>query len=109
MSLPELRGTGRLITDPRTGTGKNDVPWSSVLIKFSSWRKVDGAWEEGDGVVASVIAFGDTASLLTGYAKGDQVGVHGTVKPALWKDQPQLAVTATQVWMPEKKPAATAA
>ncbi len=102
MALPELRGTGRLLTDPRTGTGKNDKPWCSALVKFPTWKKTDAGWEEGDGTVASVIAFDDLAVALAEYAKGDPIGVHGTAKAAVWKDKPQLAVTATQVWTPEK-------
>jgi single-stranded DNA-binding protein len=105
MALPELRGTGRLLTDPRTGIGKNEKPWTSALIKFPTWKKTDDGWEEGEGTVASVIAFEDTACVLARYAKGDTVGVHGTAKAAVWKDKPQLAVTVTQCWMPEKKPA----
>lgn len=105
MALPELRGTGRLLTDPRTGVGKNDKPWTSALIKFPTWRKTDNGWEEGDGTVASVIAFDDLATAFAGYRKGDQVGVHGTVKAAVYNDKPQLAVTASQCWTSEKKTA----
>lgn len=104
MSLPELRGTGRMITDPRTGTAKTGAPWCSALIKFPVWKKTDdGKWEEQpDAPVASVIAYDDLAGQLAGYSKGDAVGVHGTTKLAIWKDRPQFAVTATQVWTPEK-------
>lgn len=102
MALPELRGTGRLLTDPRNGVGKNDKPWTSALIKFPTWKKTDSGWEEQDGAVASVIAFDDNAPLLAGYAKGDPIGVYGTVKPAVWNDKPQLAVSLTACWTPEK-------
>lgn len=102
MALPELRGTGRLLTDPRMGVGKNDKAWASALVKFPTWRKNDGSWEEGEGTVASVIAFEEVASQLGRYAKGDAVGIHGTAKAAVWNDKPQLAVTVTQVWTPEK-------
>jgi single-stranded DNA-binding protein len=102
MALPEIRGTGRLLTDPKSGAGKNDKPWASALVKFPTWRKVDNKWEEGEGTVASVIAFEDLAGTLSGYAKGDSVGIHGTVKAAVWNDKPQLAVTISQCWTPEK-------
>ncbi len=103
MALPELRGTGRLITDPRKGVGKNDKKWASALIKFPTWKKTDDGWEEGEGTVASAIAFDDLAVTLAGFAKGDQIGVHGTAKAAVWKDKPQLAVTVSQCWTPAKK------
>lgn len=101
MALPELRGTGRLLTDPRIGTGKNDKPWCSALVKFPTWKKTDAGWEEGEGTVASVVAFDDMATQLATYAKGDPIGVHGSTKAAVWKDKPQLAVTLTQCWTPE--------
>lgn len=106
MALPELRGTGRLLTAPRTGTTSTGTPYASTLVKFPQWRKADGEWEEGEGAVASVIAYDDNAALLAAYAKGDDVGVHGSCKPAIYKDKPQLAVTATQIWTPEKTPRA---
>lgn len=102
MALPEIRGNGRLITDPRTGTTKTDKPWTSALIKFPVWRKVDEQWEEGEGTVASVMAYEDNAPLLAGYAKGDAIGVHGTAKAAVWNDKPRIDVTATAIWTPEK-------
>ena len=101
MALPELRGVGRLLTDPHHGTGKSGKPWCSALIKFSSWRKVNGTWVEGEGTVASVMTFEDNAAELARYAKGDPIGIHGTVKAAVWKDKPQLGITATQIWTPE--------
>ncbi len=107
MALPEIRGTGRMLTDPRTGTGKNDKPWTSALVKFPTWRKTDNGWEESEGTVASVIAFEELAVTLSGFTKGDTVGIHGTVKAAVWNDKPQLAVTATQCWKPEKAKADT--
>jgi single-stranded DNA-binding protein len=104
MALPELRGTGRLLTDPRSGTGNNDKPWSSALVKFPTWRKTDDGWEETEGTVASVIAFDDLAAQLGQFTKGDSVGIHGTAKAAVWKDKPQIAVTISQCWTPEKAP-----
>jgi single-stranded DNA-binding protein len=103
MALPELRGTGRLLTNPRHGTAKTGDPWTSALIKFSTWRKTDNGWEEGEGTVASVIAFGDTAGPLLGYAKGDQIGVQGAVKAAAWNESPQLAITLTSCRTPERQ------
>lgn len=104
MALPELRGIGKLLTDPRNGTGKNDKPWVAALIKFPTWRKANDGWEEGEGTVASVIAFEDTAAALGRYAKGDPIGIHGTAKAAMWNDRPQIAVTVTSCWTPEKQP-----
>lgn len=111
MALPELRGTGRLLCDVRTGTTSTDKPYASALIKFPQWRKVDGQWEEGDGAVASVVAYDDHAIALARYAKGDDIGIHGTVKPAVYRDKPQLSITASQIWTPEKtsRPAAKTA
>lgn len=104
MALPEIRGTGRLLVDPKTGTTKADKPWATALIKFPSWKKTDDGWEEQpDSPVANVSAYDDLAPLLASYAKGDEIGVHGTAKPALWNDKPQFAITATQIWAPEKK------
>lgn len=106
MALPELRGTGRLLTDPRTGVGRNDKPWTSALIKFPTWTKTDDGWTEGDGTVASAIAFDDTADALARYAKGDPIGVHGTAKAGVWKDKPRIDLTVTSCWTPEKTPKA---
>jgi single-stranded DNA-binding protein len=102
MALPELRGTGRLITDPRHGTTKTDQPYTSALIKFSTWRKVDGTWVEGEGTLASVIAFEDNATALNDFTKGDPIGVTGPARAAIWNDKPQIAVTITSCWTPEK-------
>ncbi len=102
MALPELRGTGRLLTDPRTGVGKNDKPWCSALVKFPQWKKTDNGWEEGDGTVASVMAFEDLATDLAAFKKGDDIGIHGLAKATVWKDKPQIELRATQCWKPEK-------
>lgn len=104
MALPELRGEGRLLTDPRHGTTKTDKPWCSALVKFPAWRKVDDEWIEDDADVASVMAFDDNAQLLARFAKGDEVGVHGKARLAEWNGKPQFAVTLTRApWVPERK------
>lgn len=102
MALPEIRGTARLLADPRTGTTKADKPWTTALAKFATWRKADGKWEETEPAIAVISAYDDNAPLLGRYTKGDDIGVHGTCRPVIWNDKPQLAVTATQIWTPEK-------
>ncbi len=102
MAFPELRGTGRLLADPRKGVGKNNKKWASALIKFPTWYKTDSRWEEGEGTVASAIAFEDVAVDLASHTRGDTIGIHGTAKAAVWNDKPQLAATASRCWTPEK-------
>lgn len=110
MSLPELRGIGRLLADPRTGIGKNGKPWTSVLVKFTQWRKTDVGWEEGDSQVASCIAFeDDPAALLAGFAKGDDVELRGPARVEMWQDKPQLKVTVVACRVPLKDAAKAAA
>ena len=104
MSLPEIRGAGKLITDPRSGETRTGGRWTNGLVKFQAWKKNGDDWEPGDAVVASVIAFDDVADLLAGYAKGDDIAVQGATSVALWKDQPQLKITLAKVWTPERKP-----
>ncbi|MET0520824.1 MAG: single-stranded DNA-binding protein [Jiangellaceae bacterium] len=104
MSLPELRGQGRTLTDPRTGTTNGGTPWCSLLIKFPAWRKTDDGWEEQpDSPVANVSAYDDLAAVLAEYGKGTEIGIHGTTKLTVWRDKPQFQVTATQIWTPERK------
>lgn len=102
MSLPDMRGTGRLLTDPRTGTTKTDKPWTSALVKFQSWRKGDDGWEEGDSQVASCIAYEDVASALAGFAKGDDIELRGPFKVEEWQGKPQLKVTVVACRVPVK-------
>jgi single-stranded DNA-binding protein len=103
MALPEIRGTARLLADPRKGLTKTDKRWASVLVKFPTFRKTDNGWDETDGVVAKVSAFDDLATALAGHTKGDEIGVHGTVKASVWNDKPQLDVNASQIWAPERR------
>lgn len=105
MTLPELRGQGRALTDPRSGTTGSGTPWCSLLLKFPSWKKTDDGWkEQPDSPVASVVAYDDLAAQLAKYAKGDDLGVLGTTKLSVWKDKPQFSITASQLWTPERKP-----
>ena len=103
MSLPEIRGAGKLVTDPRSGTTKTGGRWTNGLIRFQSWRKTGDDWEPGDAVVASVIGFDDVADLLAGYSKGDDIAVQGSTSVAVWKDQAQLKITLSKVWTPQKR------
>lgn len=102
MALPELRGTARLLTDPRTGVSKNDKPWTSALLKFPQWRKTDDGWEEGDGVVASAIAFEDVAEQLAGYAKGDEIELRGPASLEEWQGKTRLKLTIEACRRPVK-------
>jgi hypothetical protein len=102
VSLPTLHGTGKLLTDPKQGASQDGSPWCSAVLKFQTWRKGDDGWTEGDGVVASIIAFKDVAPALAGFAKGDEVEIKGTGGVGMWKDQPQLKVTVTACRVPVK-------
>jgi single-stranded DNA-binding protein len=102
MALPELRGIGRLLTDPRTGTSQNGNPWTSVLVKFAQWRKTDDGWQEGDGQVASCIAFGDVAAEVARFAKGDEIELRGPAHVEMYQDKPQLKVTVVACRVPVK-------
>lgn len=105
MALPEIRGVARLLTQPTPRTTTTGKPWTSALAKFETWTKGDdGKWAETEGVVASLAAFDDAAEPLAGYAKGDKVAVHGTARPAVWQDKPQLKVSVIRCWTPEEKP-----
>ncbi len=105
MSLPRVTGTARLLTEPTRKTTKDNKPMSTVLLKFTGWRKDDaGKWVEGDSVVASAIAFEDTARLLAGFAKGDNVEIEGQITGmSVWKDKPQMSVTIKTVAAVEKR------
>jgi single-stranded DNA-binding protein len=110
MSLPELRGIGRLLSDPRTGTTKAGKPYTSALIKFTQWHKTDAGWEEGDSQVASCIAFDeDAAATLAGFAKNDDVELRGPAKVEMWNDKPQLKITVVACRAPVKDKQAVAA
>jgi hypothetical protein len=76
MALPELRGTGRLITDPRHGTTKTDQPYTSALDQVLHLAKVDG-WEEGEGTLASSSP-SRTTPLPTTSPRATQSASHGT-------------------------------
>lgn len=93
MSLPTVSGTAQLLTEPKKALTKTNKPMATALLKFAAWRKVDGKWEEGDSVVASAIAFEDTARALAEFSKGDNVVVTGTGTATVWNDQPRLSLT----------------
>ncbi len=97
MSLPQLTGTARLLTDPRKALTKTGKPMATVLLKFVGYRKVEGKWTEGDTVVASAIAFEDVARALVGFAKGDDVDVTGTATLGMWQDKPQLSLAVKTI------------
>lgn len=103
MSLPTISGTAQLLTDPKTGPTKSGGTWTNAVLKFQAWRKVDDEWTEGDAVIGAVIAFDDAAQSLLTFSKGDIVTVEGTATVALWKDQPQLRITANTVAAPERR------
>lgn len=103
MSLPTLTGTAKLITDPRKQLTKTDQPMATAILKFSAWRKVDGKWEEGEGVIAAAIAFEDVARSLASFVKGNDVTVAGTVTLGMWQDKPQVRLTLTSCAAAERK------
>lgn len=102
MALPELRGIARLLTEPKSGTGKTGKAWASALIKFPQWRKTDDGWEEGDGVVASAIGFEDVAEQIAGYAKGDEIELRGPASLEEWQGKTRLKVTVEACRRPVK-------
>lgn len=102
MSLPELRGTGKLLADPRTGMTRTDKPWTSALIKFQAWKKTDAGWEEGDSIVASCMAFDEPAGILAGFTKGDSVELRGPANLEEWNGQTRLKITVAACRAPVK-------
>ncbi len=104
MSLPTLRGTARLLTDPRTGDTKTGGRWTSALVKFPQWRKTDDGWQEGDGAVASIIGFDERADVLAAFAKGDEIDLYGTCVPDVYQGKPQLKVTLDGIRRHVKEP-----
>lgn len=108
MSLPILRGTARLLTDPRTGDTKTGGRYASALVKFPQWRKTDDGWQEGDGAVASIVGFDERADLLAGFAKGDDVDLYGQCTVEVYRDKPQFKVTLDGVRRHVKPPRDTA-
>lgn len=103
MSLPTLSGTAQLLTDPKKALTRTNKPMATALLKFAAWRKIDGKWEEGDSVVASAIAFEDTARALAAFSKGDNVAVTGTCTLTVWNDQPRLNLTVQTCAAPERR------
>jgi hypothetical protein len=103
VSLPQITGTARIVTDPKRGVTKTNEPWASTVVRFTGYRKVEGKWEEDASFSASVIAFGDTARTLFAFAKGDEIEVHGKVKdvtvwqPTTGDPRPQLQLVADSV------------
>ncbi len=102
MALPQLRGTARLLSDPRTGESRNGKPWTSLLVKFQAWRKTDDGWEEGDSQVASCIGFDGVAEDMAGFAKGDDIELRGPAHVEMYQDKPQLKVTVVACRVPVK-------
>jgi single-stranded DNA-binding protein len=105
VTLPAISGTAQLLTDPKKALTKTGKPMATVLLKFAAWRKVDGKWEEGDSVVASAIAFEDTARALAAFSKGDNVAVTGLCTLTVWQDKPRLNLTVQTCAAPERRTA----
>ncbi len=107
MSLPNVHGTARLLTDPRklvTGAGK---PMASCLLLFVGWKKdADDKWVEGDAIVADAVAFEDPAFDLAKFAKGDTVEIVDAVVTGLsvWKDKPQMKIRVKECRPPAPRP-----
>jgi single-stranded DNA-binding protein len=102
MSLPTIHGTGTLLTDPKTGPTRTGGTWTNAVVRFQAWKKTDAGWEEGDTVVASCIAFGDAATVLATFGKGDSVEVRGTCGLGEWNGKPQLKLTVAACRAPVK-------
>jgi single-stranded DNA-binding protein len=105
MALPKIDGVGRLLTEVRKSLTSTQKPMASAILKFPTWhRQPEGGWEEGDGVIASIVAFEDVAKLLARYARGDEIAIWGTTAAQVWKDTPQLKVTLSDVQPAPEKP-----
>lgn len=109
MALPTLRGTARLLADPRTGDTKVGGRWASALVKFPQWKKTDDGWQEGDGAVASIIGFDERADVLATFVKGDEIDLYGSCQPDVYRDKPQLKVTLDGIRRHVKPPRETSA
>jgi hypothetical protein len=104
VALPEIRGTVRLLTQPSERSTKDGKPWCSAIGLFETWAKTDSGWEQTDGVPVTIATFDqDCAHFLAGLGKGDKVCVHGTCRPEIYNDKPQLKITATRAWLPVKE------
>ncbi|MGI5236485.1 single-stranded DNA-binding protein [Dactylosporangium sp. CA-139066] len=109
MSLPEIRGDGKLITEPRSGIAKTGTPWANCMVRFTGYRKDGDDWVEDSSFVAALAAFGDEAKQLTRYAKGDAVHIEGRLRSLrLWQpergERPELEITVKSVTPPERRP-----
>jgi single-stranded DNA-binding protein len=67
--------TGVLSADPQQRTGSTGKPFSTAVIRVG-----DG----DDGFTASCIAFGDAASRLLEFSKGEPIAVSGRAKLSAW-------------------------
>jgi hypothetical protein len=95
MSLPNITGTARLLTDPRRRLTSTQKPMASALLLFQGWKKdSDGKWIEGDSLAVDAVAFEDPARILAQCAKGDHVEITEAVATGIevWNDRPRLKI-----------------
>jgi single-stranded DNA-binding protein len=67
--------SGTLATDPQQRTGSTGKPFTTATVRVG-----DG----DDGFTASCIAFGDAASRLLEFSKGEPIAVSGRAKLSAW-------------------------
>jgi single-stranded DNA-binding protein len=89
----EVLMSGKLLRDPVTRTGASGKPFTTALLRVPT--------EKDESLVASVIAFGDTAERLGRLRAGDAVSVSGSAKLSEWTKDGEthhgLSVTAATI------------
>jgi single-stranded DNA-binding protein len=75
----EVLMSGRLIRDPATRTGPSGKPFTTALLRVQT----DG--NDGEGMVASCIAFGETGERLGRLRAGDAASVSGPARLTQWQ------------------------
>lgn len=98
MSINILIG-GKLVKDPKPGTGKNGSPYCTASVRISQETQRE---DEPNSVFASLIAFGADAEKLARLRQGDQVSVAGSCRVSTWTSQegvttPTLNIQATGI------------
>lgn len=85
--------SGRLVRDPRIGTGRNGKTYTTALISV--------AVENDDPVLVSAIAFNSNAQALAALGQGDAVSIAGDAKLSAWtkdgEERHGLSVTAHRI------------
>jgi single-stranded DNA-binding protein len=79
----EVLISGRLIRDPATRTGPSGKPFTTALLRVQT----DG--NDGEALVASCIAFGETGERLGRLRAGDAASLAGSAKLSEWQKEGQ--------------------